>query len=231
MLATIGACDARYKSGAVIGTEKFTYGKFIARMKAPNQPGTVSSFFTYWNGPYFTPGGWNELDLEIVPSVSSSPLSMNVIYGDGHSKRETHDYHHNFDPKDQWHIYEMEWTPNYIAWKIDHTEIRRLEAHDPAVRFMNKQQSLMMNFWTPTFEPWNKGLDDKSMPWYLLFDYVETYNYNHDTGGFDFNWKDDFDVLDTHRWHKSNDTTFNFNSTTFRASQVYVEKGKLVLKM
>ena len=76
----------------------------------------------------------------------------------------------------------------------------------------------MMNFWTPTFEPWNKGLDPKDMPWYLLFDYVETYNYNHDTGGFDFNWKDNFDVFDSHRWQKSDDTTFNFNSTTFRAS-------------
>ena len=89
----------------------------------------------------------------------------------------------------------------------------------------------MMNFWTPTFEPWNKGFNAKDMPWYLLFDYVETYNYNHETGGFDFNWKDDFDVFDSHKWQKSDNTTFNFNNTTFRASQSYVEKGKLVLKM
>ncbi len=83
---------ARYKSGAVTGYEKFTYGKFITRMKAPNKKGTVSSFFTYWNGPDFYPGGWNEMDVEIVPSVSENPFSMNIIYGDGHKKHETHDY-------------------------------------------------------------------------------------------------------------------------------------------
>ena len=138
IVAAIGIAEARYKSGAVTGSEKFTYGKFITRMKAPNKQGTVSSFFTYWNGPYFSSVGWNELDYEIVPSVSENPLSMNIIYGDGHSKHESHNYHRKFDPKDEWHIYQMEWTPDYIAWSIDHTEIRRIEAHDPAVMHMNK---------------------------------------------------------------------------------------------
>ena len=113
----------------------------------------------------------------------------------------------------------MEWTPHYISWTIDHKEIRRVEGADPAIHYMNKQQSIMMNFWTRTFESWGKGLKAEDMPWYLLFDYVETYTYNHETGGFDFNWKDDFDVFDTHRWHKSDNTTFDANSTTFRASQ------------
>ena len=125
----------------------------------------------------------------------------------------------------------MEWTPHYISWSLDHKEIRRVEGADPAVRYMNKSQSIMMNFWTPTFESWGKGLDAKDMPWYLLYDYVETYTYNHETGGFDFNWKDDFDTFDTNRWHKSDNTTFDANSTTFRASQAYVEKGNLVLRM
>ena len=231
MIAAASVAEARFKSGAVTGSEKFTYGKFITRMKAPNKKGTVSSFFTYWNGPNFYTGGWNELDMEIVPSVAENPLSQNIIYGDGHSKRESHDYNKGFDPKDEWHIYEMQWTPNYISWSVDHKEIRRVEGNDPAVKYMNKSQSLMMNFWTPTFESWGKGLDAKDMPWYLLYDYVETYKYNEETGGFDFNWKDDFDTFDTNRWHKSDNTTFDANSTTFRASQVYIDQGKLVLKM
>ena len=52
-------------------------------MKTPDKKGTVSSFFTYWDGPDFTPAEWNELDIEIVPSVSHNPFSMNAIYGDG----------------------------------------------------------------------------------------------------------------------------------------------------
>ena len=231
LIAAFAVAEARYKSGAVTGFEKFTYGKFIARIKAPNRKGTVSSFFTYWNGPNFYPGGWNELDVEIVPSVESNPLSLNIIYGDGHSKRESHDYVRNFDPKDDWHIYEMVWTPDYIAWSLDGKEVRRVDGEDPAVKFMTKGQSVMMNFWTPTFDSWGKGFDDKDMPWYVYYDYVETYTYNSNTKGFDFHWKDDFDTFDSNRWHKSDNTTFDANSTTFRAQQSYVLDGNLVLKM
>jgi len=89
----------------------------------------------------------------------------------------------------------------------------------------------MMNFWTPTFESWGKGLDAKDMPWYVLYDYVETFTYNNETKGFDFHWRDNFDTFDSNRWHKSDNTTFDANSTTFRATQAYIEKGNLVLKM
>ena len=231
LIAAFAVGEARYKSGAVTGFEKFTYGKFIARIKAPNKKGTVSSFFTYWNGPNFYPGGWNELDVEIVPSVEANPFSMNIIYGDGHSKRESHDYDRGFDPKDEWHIYEMAWTPDYIAWSLDGKEVRRVTGEDPAVKYMTKGQSVMMNFWTPTFDSWGKGFDDKDMPWYVNYDYVETYTYNTETKGFDFHWKDDFDTFDSNRWHKSDNTTFDANSTTFRATQSYVLNGNLVLKM
>ena len=221
----------RYKSGAVTGFEKFTYGKFITRMKAPNKKGTVSSFFTYWNGPDFYPGGWNELDVEIVPSVSQNPFSMNVIYGDGRAKHETHEYARSFDPKDEWHIYEMAWTPEFVSWSVDNKEVRRVKADDPALKYLSKGQSVMMNFWTPTFESWGKGFNGADMPWYVLYDYVETFTWNSETKGFDFHWRDDFVTFDSERWHKSDNTTFDANSTTFRASQSYIQDGKLVLKM
>jgi len=232
LIAVVGVAEAtRFKSGAVTGYEKFTYGKFITRMKAPDKKGTVSSFFTYWNGPNFYPGGWNELDVEIVPSVEENPFSMNIIYGDGYSKHESHQYNPRFDPKDDWHIYEMEWTPDYIAWSIDNREVRRVTGSDPALKYMNKGQSVMMNFWTPTFESWGKGFNPEDMPWYLLYDYVETYTWNSETNGFDFHWRDDFVTFDPNRWHKSDNTTFDSNSTTFHSSQAYVEGGHLVLKM
>ena len=231
MIATMTAVEAHYKSGAVTGFEKFKYGKFIARMKAPNKLGTVSSFFTYWNGPNFYEGGWNELDFEVVPSVHANPLSLNAIYGDGMHKLESHDYMRHFDPLDDWHIYEMAWHPKYIVWSVDGHEIRRIDQGDPAIKYMDKEQSIMMNFWTPTFNPWAHGLDDKDMPWTLEFDFIEAYTYNHNTDWFDFHWKDNFDTFDTSKWHKADNTTFDANSTVFRASQVNVADGKLILKM
>ena len=69
LIATACMAEASFRSGSVSTYEKFTYGKFVTRMKAPNRMGTVMSFFTYWDGPGFFPGGWNELDIEIAPSV------------------------------------------------------------------------------------------------------------------------------------------------------------------
>ena len=124
---------------------------------------------------------------------------MNIIYGDGHTKHESHDYVDGFDPGNDWHIYEMAWTPDFISWSVDNKEVRRVNSPDPAVDLVNKGQSVMMNFWTPTFDSWGKGFNAADMPWYVLYDYVETYTYNAETKGFDFHWRDDFNDLDPQR--------------------------------
>jgi len=162
MVATMAVAthsDAEFRSGSVSSYEKFTFGKFVTRMKAPNKKGTVSSFFTYWDGPDFRPSEWNEMDIEIVPSVSHNPFSMNIIYGDGIDKKESHEYAHGFDPVDDWHTYAIEWTPDYISWAVDGHEVRHVTNNDPAVEHTVKEQSLRMNFWTPTFHSWGQGLD------------------------------------------------------------------------
>ena len=57
--------------------------------------------------------------------------------------------------------------------------MRHLSAHTiEAVRWMNKAQSLRMNFWTPTFESWGAHFMPMDMPWYVLYDYVEVFVYN-----------------------------------------------------
>jgi len=230
LCTVIGIAQANWKSGSVSTYEKFIYGKFVTRMKAPDKKGTVSSFFTYWDGPGFYPGGWNELDIEIVPSVESNPFSMNIIYGDGHNKLENHDYAPNFNPGNEWHEYVMEWTPDYISWSIDGHEVRHVPGDDPSVQFMKKEQSLRMNFWTPTFHSWGEGFDPADMPWYVLYDYVEVFTYNDHTNEFDFHWRDDFNAFDSGRWHKASGG-FEANSSVFYPSNVYTSAGNLVLKM
>ena len=138
LLSIVGAANADFLSGSVSSYEHFRYGKFETRMKAPNKKGTVASFLTYWEGPDFTPAEWNELDLEIVPSVEHNPLSLNMIYGDGVDKAESHNYAQGFQPGEEWHIYAIEWTPEYVSWKIDGHEVRRTSKDDPGVVYMDK---------------------------------------------------------------------------------------------
>lgn len=231
LLSVVGVAEANFKSGSVSTYEKFTYGKFVSRIKAPDHKGTVTSFFTYWDGPGFYTGGWNELDIEIVPSVEKNPLSTNVIYGDGHEKQESHDYANTFNPSDDWHTYEMEWTPEYISFAIDGNEVRHLTTdNEEAVQYLNKAQSLRMNFWTPTFHAWGKGFDPADMPWFAMYDYVEVFTYNKHKNEFEFHWRDDFNDFDSSRWHKASGG-FDANSSVFYPSNVYTSAGNLVIKM
>jgi hypothetical protein len=87
-----------------------------------------------------------------------------------------------------------------------------------------------MNFWTPTFHSWGDGFDPVDMPWYVLYDYVEVFNYDEHTGEFIFDWRDDFDAFDSGRWHKASGG-FEANSSVFYPSNVYTSGGNLVLKM
>ncbi len=84
-LALLSAVNASpYKGGSIHTNEKFKYGRFKTKMQVPQKPkGTVASFFTYWDGPGWYEGGWNEIDIEIVPSKGSSIYSTNLIYGTG----------------------------------------------------------------------------------------------------------------------------------------------------
>ena len=85
-LLLAGANAVTNMSGEIKTTETFQYGKFITRMKSEDKYGTVASFFTYWIGPNWQVGEWNEIDVEIVPSMSlsgQSDFSTNIIYGGG----------------------------------------------------------------------------------------------------------------------------------------------------
>ena len=129
LVAVIGVAEANFKSGSVSSRDKFTYGKFVTRMKTPDRKGTVASFYTNWDGPGFYPGGWNEIDLNIVPS-EENPLSTNAIYGDGHSKIEDHSYTVGPSIGSDWHTYTIEWTPSNIKFSMDGNEIRNLNTDD-----------------------------------------------------------------------------------------------------
>ena len=75
-----GNGDKMYRSAEVRSHETFTYGRFTTRMKGSAKKGTVASLFTYWTGPNWSSEGWNEIDVEIVPSVEESPMSTNLIW-------------------------------------------------------------------------------------------------------------------------------------------------------
>lgn len=117
--AALIGCANCYYSGEIRTREPFRYGKFKTRIKAPDEKGTVTSFFTFWNGQPDLPWSvaeWEEIDIEIVPSKAANPLSSNIIW---RNRQMDFEYYPNFDPMDDWHDYEIIWKPNEIIWYLD----------------------------------------------------------------------------------------------------------------
>lgn len=152
---------------------------------------------------------------------------MNIIWKDG---QQDHNYATGFYPKDEFNTYTMEWTPNYVAWYINDHLVRKTE-NTPDVHFLTQPTQIMMNFWTPTWSPWNNKFSEEGLPWQAKYDFVETYTYNAYSNGFDFHWRDDFNTFDTSKWYKSDNWGFEGNSTLFVADQVTVADGNLVLTL
>ena len=180
-IALVGAAMATepYHSGALKTVETFQYGRFGTEFKASGKKGTVSSFFTYWEGDEHHPwskAGWNELDVEIVPSMDD-PYSTNIIYA---GQKKDHAYIKNADAATGWHTYWVEWTPEYIAWWYDGEEVRHVEG-EASQRDIKKFSNLRMDFWTPEAAGWGDDFNDKAMPWYTQYKWVEVQDYDHAT--------------------------------------------------
>ena len=95
-VAVAGARSYKYISGEVKTLESFTYGRFRTSMKSNNDMGTIASFFTFHEEKNFHESQWNEIDIEIVPSVQIQkwgpfpPFRSNLIHGEGNRNSGKH---------------------------------------------------------------------------------------------------------------------------------------------
>ena len=83
-VALVWAALARpYHSGEVKTHERYLYGRFRTRMQGSGMKGTCASLFTFWESVWpepFNVADWNEIDIELVPSVEATPFFTNIIY-------------------------------------------------------------------------------------------------------------------------------------------------------
>ena len=106
-----------YVSGQISSTEAYLYGKFIAKVKTPDVKGATIGFFTQnWQWTK-----WVSIEMEIVPSMEPTPLSLDLSYADpSHNTRtEYQNFVPNFEPDDDYHLYEFRWTPKEVSYYVD----------------------------------------------------------------------------------------------------------------
>jgi hypothetical protein len=216
-----------YKGAEYRTKDAFTYGRFEARYKPPRGDGFLASFFTYHE--IESSKEWNEIDYEILGRYDHDVQVTSI--GPGQKVRNSHQWV-PFRPWEDFHTYVFEWTPDYIAWIIDDTEVyRQTQAH---IAEFKHEQKIMMNIWPPSWDGWVGKLDQRSLPVFAYYDWVSYAAYtpgqgNTGTGNnFTLLWKDDFDGWDENRWEKGTHT-FSGNNCDFMAENAVFNDGKLIL--
>ncbi len=222
----------RFYGAELFSNETFTYGKFEAKMKMAYAPGCISSMFLYYNNSYKGNGEvWNEIDIEVIGKEPNG-FQSNLITGKLENKVTSEKVHKTDSPvADNFHIYTVEWTPDYVAWYLDGKEIRRNDASNDTkkqVAALVKPQSLRFNIWSSKSTEWVGTLSQKDIPITQEIDYVKVYDYDTETGSFTEKWTDEFDSFDSKRWGRGNWTMENVLE---RPQNVVVEDGILKLKL
>lgn len=222
----------KFYGAELFSKETFSYGKFEAKMKMAYAPGCISSMFLYYNNSYMGNGEvWNEIDIEVIGKEPNG-FQSNIITGKSEKKVTSEKIIKTDAPiSNDFHIYTVEWTPEYVAWYFDGKEVRRNDSSNDSksqVAALVKDQSLRFNIWSSKSTEWVGNLYEKNIPIEQEIDYVKVYDYDVDSKTFKERWTDDFDSFDSNRWDKGN---WSMENVMERKSNVAVEDGVLKLKL
>jgi hypothetical protein len=93
--------------------DRYFYGKYKARMRICNTPGTTLAFFTY-KGP--EPSGHNEIDIEFIKRDNNTTAYFATF---NHRQVSHYEYNLSFDPGADFHEYGFYWYPDRVEFYID----------------------------------------------------------------------------------------------------------------
>lgn len=220
-----------YYGAEIYTRETFKYGRFEAKMKMAYASGCISSMFLYYNDSYIGNGkNWNELDIEVI-GKDQLGFQSNIITGSA-SKKVTSEQKHSlsYPVNEDYHVYVMEWTPDYVAWSVDGKEVRRTAAGESKnqVAALVETQSLRFNLWASKETSWVGTMNSKNIPITQYIDYVKVYSYDEESKTFAELWTDDFDSFNTSRWGRGN---WSMDLVTEKVDNVVVEDGNLQLRL
>lgn len=187
-LASVAAPAHAVSSAELYTTASYPYGRFEARVQFAGGDGVVGSFFLWKDGSEQDGVFWNELDLETV--WANCELFTNALYGNpemvhSESSGTAGNWCGSF------HTYTYEWTPDYIAWFVDGTELRRETGEDAAAFRDNVPAGMQIHFnvW-PGDSTFGGNFSPAILPLHQYVNWVQYYSYAD--GAFNLEWREDF---------------------------------------
>ena len=240
VLSAVAVFAAEPYSGAELLTHGsnglFKYGRFEARMQMASSPGTVSSMFLNYDNSYMGGGEpWEEIDIEVL-GRNASQFQSNILSNSKENQHSSEDLHPvNPAANAGYHTYTIVWTPEYVSWELDGTEIRRdvsgVNKSKQGLEQVNTlvhEESLRFNLWLSGSPGWVGDYNQCSFPQYQYINWIKVYSYDTQTKQFTLKWKDNFDTFNSSIWSKGN---WDMEKVTHQESNVNIVNGYLVLSL
>jgi len=220
--------------GELYSRETVKYGRWEIRMQIAATPGSVSSFFTYYDNSYLgQPEPWLEIDVEAL-GKNGYGFQSNLITGTAESKVTSESFHTSeIDLSKTFHTYVLDWTPDSVVYRMDGVLLRKDLGSNAQVQALTQQaQSYRMNLWASTAVGWVGALDPSKLPIAQTVNWMvySRYTPGSGPGGSDFTqaWVDDFTTFNTQRWSRG-DWTFDENMADFTPGNILVSNGYLMI--
>jgi len=221
-----------FKGGEIQSIKEFHFGRFETRFYSSNVSGMLSTFFLFEKDGYKSSDIWQEVDIEVFGKGDANSWQSNPIYQfTGNGERQTSESVHEFEnggSSDEWHVYTLDWTPDYLEWFVDGKSIRKYTDKEALKILGKKPMKAMFNHWTSKWTDWTGPFNGDDTPSFQFVDYLKVYDW---VSGSTFkeapSFEDHFDK-GLSNWTIS-EHTFDGNLCDFTPENVKTKKGYLIL--
>lgn len=165
-----------FESGALASRSTFTHGRFEAEIRAAKGAGLVTGFFLHRHQPR------QEIDVEL-PGNDPTRMLVNVYFNPG-DEGATMNFGYRgtptlvdlgFDATEDFHLYAIEWRPDFISWSVDGNILHERRRWDPTP-IPHLAMRLHANLWVPRSVELAGRLDDGTLPSEATFRNVAVWN-------------------------------------------------------
>lgn len=173
----------QFLGAEVRSREALTYGRIRARAKLARGSAVVSSLVTIYTP--WPADDWNELDIECLGQKPSA-VQFNAMVYTGPPLQppvtqsvtptpDPHLYDLGFDSSQDFHVYEIEWTPDGAFFSIDgeleHTWTK-------GIGLMKLPQNVLLTIWASASSGWAGPVGDDTAGASAVYDWIELYRYS-----------------------------------------------------
>jgi endo-1,3-1,4-beta-glycanase ExoK len=180
-----GTVDSSNAPKSFLGAEvrsvaTLTYGRVRARARFASGSAVVSSLVTIYTP--WPADDWNELDIEVLgKSPVSTQFNAMVYLGAPVTPPVTQSVSPTqfpqkvdlgFDPSADYHVYEIEWSPESARFSVDGAVVHTWDQH---IDRMKLPQNVLLTIWASSSAAWAGPVTEETGNAKALYDWVELY--------------------------------------------------------